>query len=217
MKRKSKKTTFPPHHHSAICRPAWDFLFLLSSVASWGLLFVLLFSLVLTVRGLPSLADESFVPVGSDEASYFTTGNAFFSSSVVAILLISDLVARRCREKGKLRKGRVRGSKTCRRMRSPITAIFDEYGPILFRRAYRMDEDSFWKLLNLLETNMGIKRGRKRGATPNGPVCNSVRLAMALRYFAGGDPLDIAVVYKVSRDLVYKSAWLVVDAINKTK
>jgi hypothetical protein len=80
-----------------------------------------------------------------------------------------------------------------------------------------MEEKSFWKLLDLLEPKMGVKRLQKRGATPNGPVCNSVRLAMALRYYAGGDPLDIALVYHVSRDLVYKSAWLVVDAIHQTK
>ena len=44
---------------------------------------------------------------------------------------------------------------------------------------------------------------KKRGSTPNGTICNSVRLAMALRYFAGGDPLDICCVYKVTRALVY--------------
>ena len=40
---------------------------------------------------------------------------------------------------------------------------------------------------------------------------------MALRYFAGGDPVDICCVYKVTRALVYQSAWLVVDAIHRTK
>ena len=115
-------------------------------------------------------------------------GNAVSSSLIVGIIL-NNYVSRRRRKKGEFPKGRVSGSKTRRRKRSPITDIFDEYGPIFFRRAYRMEETSFWKLLDLLEPKMGIKRSRKRGATPNGPVCNSVRLPMALHYFAGGGPL----------------------------
>jgi hypothetical protein len=187
--------------------PIWDPLF--SSVVSpRGLLLMLLFLQLLVVCGIPSLDDDSFFHQADD--SYFNIGNAISSSLIVGILL-------RHRKKGEFPKGRVLGSKTRRPKRSLITDIFEEYGPIYFRRAYRMEEKSFWRLLHLLEPKMGVKRSRKRGATPNGPVCNSVRLAMALRYFAGGDPLDIALVYHVSRDLVYKSAWLVVDAIHQTK
>ena len=81
-----------------------------------------------------------------------------------------------------------------------------------------MKEDSFWKLLDLIEAKMGHKgKGkRKRGGTPNGKVSNGVRLAIALRYFAGGDPLDISAVYKVTPSLVYDCVWLVVHAINST-
>ena len=50
----------------------------------------------------------------------------------------------------------------------------------------------------------------KRGCTPNGTISNSLRLAMAIRYFAGGDPLDIAVLHKVNPSAVYESVWLVV-------
>ena len=82
-----------------------------------------------------------------------------------------------------------------------------------------MKEASFWRLLDLLEPNMG-KRGtpkRRRGRAPNGDVSNSICLTMAICYFAGGDPWDIACVYKVNRSLVFQSVWLVVDAINRTK
>ena len=115
-------------------------------------------------------------------------------------------------------RGRVPGSKTRRRIRGNIRSIFDEYGPVLFRRAFRMHEVSFWKLLDLIEASMGSKGSgkRKRGATPNGTVPNSVRLAVALRYFAGGDPLDIALVYHITPCVVHESVWIVVDAINKT-
>ena len=60
------------------------------------------------------------------------------------------------------------------------------------------------------------KRKKTRGRTPNGDVPNSVRLAMAIRYFAGGDPLDIACVYKVNRSVVYESVWSIVEVINHT-
>jgi hypothetical protein len=39
---------------------------------------------------------------------------------------------------------------------------------------------------------------------------------MAIRYFAGGCPCDIALVHGVSKSEVYASAWRVVDAVNQT-
>jgi hypothetical protein len=107
----------------------------------------------------------------------------------------------RRRKKGEFPKGVSREAKHVVASACPSLTYFDAYGPTFFRRACRMEEKSFWKLLDLLEPKMGVKRSRKRGATPNGPVCNIVRLAMALCYYTGGDPLDIALVYHVSRDL----------------
>ena len=40
---------------------------------------------------------------------------------------------------------------------------------------------------------------------------------MALRYFAGGDPLDIAWVHRVNDSEPLRSVWCVVDAIHITK
>ena len=42
-----------------------------------------------------------------------------------------------------------------------------------------------------------------------------VKLAMALRFLAGGSPLDLKLIYHVSTSFVYDSIWLVVDAVNK--
>ncbi len=50
---------------------------------------------------------------------------------------------------------------------------------------------------------------------PNGPVCTSVRLACALRYFAGGSPYDIMSVYGVSHTIILDSVWCVVEAVNQ--
>ena len=48
----------------------------------------------------------------------------------------------------------------------------------------------------------------------NGPVSTSVRLACALRYFAGGSPYDIMVKYGISHASKYESIWTVVEAVN---
>ena len=131
----------------------------------------------------------------------------------VTVLALHELLTRRGY------KGRVAGSKTRRRNRGKIREIIDEYGPFLFKRAFRMHEPSFWKLLDLIEPKLGKKGSGKRkfGKTPNGTIPNSLRLAIAIRYFAGGDPLDLAIVYHVTPCLVYQCVWEVVDAINQTK
>ena len=38
---------------------------------------------------------------------------------------------------------------------------------------------------------MKVLRKRKRGKTPNGDILPSSQLSMALRWFAGGDPINI--------------------------
>ncbi len=48
----------------------------------------------------------------------------------------------------------------------------------------------------------------------NGPVSTSVRLASALRYFAGGSPYDIMAKYGLSQASLYESIWAVVKAVN---
>ena len=166
-------------------------------------------------RTLSSFPDEPPFH-GSEPASAFQMGRAV--ASTLILLLLHDFVSQRGRQTAVGHKGRVPGSKTRHRQRAKLQDIFNEYGPIYVRRAYRMKEASFWRLLDLIEPNIGKRRQkRKRGRSPNGDVLNSVRLAMAIHYFAGGDPWDIACVYKVNRSAVYERVWLVVDAINRTK
>ena len=45
-------------------------------------------------------------------------------------------------------------------------------------------------------------------------IATSVRLACALRYFAGGSPYDIMVLYGISYSEVLKSVWITVEAVN---
>jgi len=49
---------------------------------------------------------------------------------------------------------------------------------------------------------------------PNGIISTSVRLGIAIRYFAGGSPYDIMVKFGVSHTSVFESVWIVVEAVN---
>ena len=114
-------------------------------------------------------------------------------------------------------KGHPMGSKTVKRKRRGVETLFRELTDHQFRRMYRMSRESFWKLLDIIDPNMPNHRKRKRGKTPNGPISSANRLAMALRYFCGGDPHDIGLAHGVNgTNEVFKSVWFVVDAINLT-
>ena len=107
------------------------------------------------------------------------------------------------------------------RTRKPIQAIFNELGETHTRRAYRMDQDAFWRLVKLLDphiklevdTQEGSRKRKRRGAT-NGFISNAARVSLTIRYFAGGSPYDLMITHGVSHSEVYNSIWKVVDAVN---
>ena len=111
--------------------------------------------------------------------------------------------------------GREPGSLTIKRARKDLNLYFQELGPTVFRRMYRMHEEDFYKLYDILEPKLPVLT-RQRGKTPNGDITNLHRLAMALRFMAGGERYDIAGVHGVHPGQVYKSLWMIVDAINNT-
>lgn len=105
-----------------------------------------------------------------------------------------------------------------------------------------MSYDAFWKLHDTLkdeiknafkeaatihkrERRRRVRRAARRGNNrnplppppPNGRIDTSIRLAVALRYFAGGSPYDVITTFGISHSEVFPSVWYVVDAINKTK
>ena len=117
----------------------------------------------------------------------------------------------------KNQRGRQPGSKTIVRLRIDMDKYVDEMDVKLFRRKYRMEKSSFYTLLDIIEPHMrtdGLVRSR--GATPNGTITHASRLSMSLRYFAGGDPLDISCIHGVKDGEVLVSVWDVVDAIHKS-
>ena len=114
------------------------------------------------------------------------------------------------------------------RQRRTVTSIFYELGG-MSKRYFRMSESSFWQLHGIVQAEIAVEventtvdaahRKRQespRKTAPNGLISTSVRLAAALRYFAGGSPLDIALVFGICYKDVMKSVWAVVNAINKT-
>ena len=48
-----------------------------------------------------------------------------------------------------------------------------------------------------------------------GRVASEVRLAVTLRYLAGSMVDDLALIYHISKNEVYKSLWATIDAMNK--
>jgi hypothetical protein len=112
-------------------------------------------------------------------------------------------------------KGRVPESITIKRQRRNLPTLFEEIGPHIFRRMYRMAEFSFYRLFDLLEPKLK-SNNKQRGVPPNGSINLDSRIAMALRWCAGGCKYDIATTHGVHPDEVYTSLWLLVDAIHAT-
>ena len=112
-------------------------------------------------------------------------------------------------------EGRIPGALGVKRARLNIDDYVARLDDRNFRRKYRMDKEAFWLLLNIVSPHMPETGENKEiGGVPNGPITHGSRLSMALRYFAGGDPLDIAEVHGVNEDEPLKSVWVVVDAIH---
>ena len=85
-----------------------------------------------------------------------------------------------------------------------------------FKQRYRLAPQSFDKLLSILEPDLSVQNEKQHLNSRHGdrPIELPVRLAVALRYFAGGDPLDLKLIYCTSKQTVYRTIWQVVDSIN---
>ncbi|KAL3772660.1 hypothetical protein ACHAW5_008610 [Stephanodiscus triporus] len=130
---------------------------------------------------------------------------------------------------GKPQKKSRAGRVAIRRARRSVRAIYSTLGADYFRRAYRMSYESFWRLHLKLATRINsarlaarryvLKGGRKGGRFKSPPIRNgristSVRLACALRIFAGGSVYDLMSNYGISHTDVMDSVWHVVHAVN---
>jgi DDE superfamily endonuclease len=98
-----------------------------------------------------------------------------------------------------------------------VEDIYEQLGPTYFKRAYRMKYSSFKKLARKLHHGIMRVSGKNhfsRNYIHNGPITPSVRLACALRYFAGGSPYDIMMTYHIGHCDTISSIRYVIDAIN---
>jgi len=137
----------------------------------------------------------------------------------------------------KKRKNGIQKNKTIRtRDRRTVTQVYNCLGPSYFRKAYRMTFETFWILHAKLRHGIQMQtkelvkdRNAKRIVKDpsrkghgrqtafhfhNGTVHSSVRLACAIRYFAGGAAYDLMAIYGLSYSEVMNSVWIVVEAIN---
>ena len=84
-----------------------------------------------------------------------------------------------------------------------------------FKLRYRMACMNFYELLERLEPELKRTNPKQAVRVRSGkPIELPTRLACALRYFAGGDPLDLLLIYDMSKKQVMNCVWDVVDAVN---
>jgi hypothetical protein len=157
-----------------------------------------------------------------------------------AALAASFVLRQRRRKKRRDARGWRVGTKIRVWIRRSIESVYHEIGEELFRRAYRMTYPTFLEFHRLLEPQMliihkeyqddgTVRRKDKRGKTkrlnrktwkrfvPNGSIPTLTRLAIALRYFAGGSLYDLSPLFGVGRTDAFRSVWMVVEAVHHTE
>ena len=151
-------------------------------------------------------ATTSNVQMSQDEGLENSFRVCSIAANIAAVLLV-DLQVRK-----------VQGRRFQTRKRS-VEDIYNELGPIYFRRACRMQYSTFKALADehcpYIIGACGHKGGPKR-FIPNSPISPDVRLACAIRWFSGGSAYDLMTTYGRSNghsDTI-RSYWHVVDAIN---
>ena len=106
-----------------------------------------------------------------------------------------------------------------KRTRKSVSQIKQELGDAMFRRAFRMNYDSFCSLYTIIKPDLLeiLKYRPHDNSGPNGRIRPNVRLACTLRFFSGGDPLDLITSFGVSKTAVHDSINLVIEAVTKCK
>mmetsp|Transcript_14721 Transcript_14721/g.19568 ORF Transcript_14721/g.19568 Transcript_14721/m.19568 type:complete len:434 (-) Transcript_14721:134-1435(-) len=89
-----------------------------------------------------------------------------------------------------------------------------QVGRRVFKKMYRLDLENFNRLLGYIRDEITTENVEMARRSSGSEVCAEVRLAMTLRYLAGGSMWDIRLIFDVSHDEFYRSVWRVVDAIN---
>ena len=83
-----------------------------------------------------------------------------------------------------------------------------------FRRTYRITRQAFSDLLAKME-RAGFGKAKKKGRPSR--LSPAARLAMAIRYLAGGSYLDLRMIWKVQPKTFYAVVWDALSWIQKTE
>ena len=132
--------------------------------------------------------------------------------------VIAHQVVFRLRQRRTKHGGSRLGRSFRKRKRRSVREIYEELGDVYFRRAYRMNYDTFNRLVSMLSPNIIASSGKKQGSTNyihNGAISPEVCVACALHWFAGGSVYDIMTTFGISHTDANDSCWFVVDAINR--
>ena len=85
-----------------------------------------------------------------------------------------------------------------------------------FKLRYRLDIKSFNKLADMLRKDLMVKDEHHARINKWGElIAVETKLAIGLRFVAGGDPLDLKLIYDVDKSYIYRCVWRMVDALNK--
>ena len=140
----------------------------------------------------------------------FSSFHALLLSSTTNLIkqidILSNYHVNMVRNKG---KDRQKTRSKFERIEFSINMIQD-YTDQEFYRRYRMSRDAFTELLRLIEPDLRSKRPRG-GRTVHPPI---LKLAMTLRWLAGGDILDLVDLYATTERGIYYIMNKVITAIN---
>jgi hypothetical protein len=107
----------------------------------------------------------------------------------------------------------IRRTANIKRDRSDVLRKIARMGDDFFKRMFRLDRATFYSLLTLIRPKLEsdqLQAERSSGS----PVVPVIKLAIALRYLAGGSYLDLVFAFCVSHKHVMPYVWQVVTAID---
>ena len=142
----------------------------------------------------------STIMLVSSRSSFFKHEPSIFSQRVTHAVAVSLVYYIKRKERKIKKRAEIyyRDNSPCsspkiRRRRTSVEEIYEQLGPTYFTRAYRMSYESFVKLVEKISPY--LPQSDACMARVNGPISDATRVAVALRYFAGGSPLDIGPLY----------------------
>ena len=147
-----------------------------------------------------------------------TAAHALVLLNLSAGVAYASKVKVRKRRRSSVKAGSRKGCMTRKRRRKRVHQVYSELGCHLFRRAYRMNIETFFELFQKIKRKLFriLSYMPERQYAPNGRIHPTVFLACAIRIFSGAQPVDVACTYGVSITEVNYSVNHIIDAVNES-